>query len=279
MAEGVTIYSDGMPSPRSLISPVLLAVGLGGFSLVACSSDPQAAPSTDTVASTTSMVADSTTTSSSAGTTSTTVVAVESMRGKRYCEVLLVGPGATGAEADVYSTWTLNECPAEQWNAIDMAVVAAEQGALIALANGPRYWSMDSVTKAPMSEQVFATFGEIEMLRLATVSLGPVADLGKPYLPRAVDRETVFTYAAGSTVHELTAPDGSVYVMQSWSQQVEPTLDEAALVDLTPRLTLPEGWTYSTRVLTTELRVETMDQAAMVLQDDLRNSYSLVPTP
>lgn len=278
MAEGVTIYSDGMPSPRSLISPVLLAVGLGGFSLVACSSDPQAAPSTDTVASTTSMVADSTT-SSSTSTTSTTVVAVESMRGKRYCEVLLVGPGATGAEADVYSTWTLNECPAEQWNAIDMAVVAAEQGALIALANGPRYWSMDSVTKTPMSEQVFATFGEIEMLRLATVSLGPVADLGKPYLPRAVDRETVFTYAAGSTVHELTAPDGSVYVMQSWSQQVEPTLDEAALVDLTPRLTLPEGWTYSTRVLTTELRVETMDQAAMVLQDDLRNSYSLVPTP
>lgn len=278
MAEGVTIYSDGMPARRSLISPVLLAVGLGGFSLVACSSDPQAAPSTDTVASTTSTVADSTT-SSSTSTTSTTVVAVESMRGKRYCEVLLVGPGATGAEADVYSTWTLNECPAEQWNAIDMAVVAAEQGALIALANGPRYWSMDSVTKAPMSEQVFATFGEIEMLRLATVSLGPVADLGKPYLPRAVDRETVFTYAAGSTVHELTAPDGSVYVMQSWSQQVEPTLDEAALVDLTPQLTLPEGWTYSTRVLTSELRVETVDQAAMVLQDDLRNSYSLVPTP
>ena len=278
MAEGVTIYSDGMPARRSLISPVLLAVGLGGFSLVACSSDPQAASSTDTVASTTSMVADRTT-SSSTSTTSTTVAAVESMHGKRYCEVLLVGPGATGAEADVYSTWTLNECPAEQWNAIDMAVVAAEQGALIALANGPRYWSMDSVTKTPMSEQVFATFGEIEMLRLATVSLGPVADLGKPYLPRAVDRETVFTYAAGSTVHELTAPDGSVYVMQSWSQQVEPTLDEAALVDLTPRLTLPEGWTYSTRVLTTELRVETMDQAAMVLQDDLRNSYSLVPTP
>ena len=62
--------------------------------------------------------------------------------------------------------------------------------------------------------------------------------------------------------------------MQSWSQQIDPSLDEAALVDLTPKLSLPEGWTYSTRVLTTELRVVTMDQPAMVLQDDLGNSYS-----
>lgn len=196
------------------------------------------------------------------------------MQGKRYCEVLLVGPGASGAEADVYSTWTLNDCPTDQWDTIDMAAVAAEQGVPLALANGPRFWAMDSVTKVPMSEQVRATFGGIEMLRLATVSLGPIADLGKPYLARPVDRQTVFTYAAGTTIHELTAPDGAVYVMQSWSQQIDPMLDEAALVDLTPRLTLPAGWTYSTRVLTTELRVETVDQAAMVLQDDLRNSYS-----
>jgi hypothetical protein len=242
---------------------------------VACSSDEQAAPTTDTVASTTTITDSSTSTSS---TTSTTVAAVESMRAQRYCEVLLVAPGATGAEAEVYSTWTLNDCPADQWNAVDMAAVATEQEVPVALANGPRYWTIDGVTKTPMSEMVYATFGGIEMIRLATVSLGPISELGKPYLPRAVDRETVFVYDAGSTVYELTAPDGTVYVMQSWSQQVEPTLDEAALADLTPLLTLPEGWTYSTRVLTTELRVETVDQAAMVLQDDLRNSYSQIPT-
>ena len=274
MAEGVTFYSEGMLVRRSLVSPLLLAVGLGGFSLVACSSDPQADPSTDTVASTTSSVADSTTSSSASTSSTTTVATVESMHGKRYCEVLLVAPGATGAVAEVYSTWTLNDCPAEQWATIDMAAVAAEQEVPFALANGPRFWSMDSVTKAPMSERVVATFGGIEMQRLATVSLGPPADLGKPYIPRAVDRQSVFTYAVGSTIHELTAPDGTVYVMQSWSQQIDPSLDEAALVDLTPKLSLPEGWTYSTRVLTSELRVETMDQPAMVLQDDLGNSYS-----
>lgn len=251
---------------RCLVSPALFASVLGVFALAACSSDQTAAPPTAAVASTTTTMVASTSTS--------TLVALESMHGQRYCEVLLVEPGATGGEAEVYSTWTLNDCPTEQWDTIDMAAVAAEQGVSLALPNGPRFWSMDSVTKTPMSEQVRAVFGGIDMLRLATVSLGPLADLGKPYLPRPVDRQTVFIYAAGATVHELTAPDGTVYVMQSWSQQVDPALDEAALVDLTPRLTLPAGWTYSTRVLTAELRVETTDRPAMVLQDDLRNSYS-----
>lgn len=239
---------------------------LVGLALSACSSDQLAVPSTATPADTTTTVASTTST--------TTTVLAESMRGKRYCEVLLVRPGAAGAEAEVYSTWTLNDCPAEQWAAIDMAAVGAEQAVPLALANGPRHWSMDSITKTPMSERVTAEFGGIEMLRLATVTLGPLAELGKPYLPRPVDRQTVFTYAAGSTVHELTTPDGTVYVMQSWSQQIDPTLDEATLVDLASRLTLPAGWTYSTRALTTELRVETTDRPAMVLQDDLRNSYS-----
>ena len=78
----------------------------------------------------------------------------------------------------------------------------------------------------------------------------------------------------GSTVYELVAPDGTTYVMQSWSQQVDPTLDEAGLAELASRLQLPSGWSYRVRVLGEALQVDTTDTDAVVLQDELRNSYS-----
>ena len=63
--------------------------------------------------------------------------------------------------------------------------------------------------------------------------------------------------------------------MQSWSQQIAPTLAEADLANLGARLHLPAGWTYRTRVPTAPLRVVTKTTDAQVLQDDLGNSYSL----
>jgi hypothetical protein len=63
--------------------------------------------------------------------------------------------------------------------------------------------------------------------------------------------------------------------MQTWSQVADPDLSRADLPGLASRLELPEGWTYQSRVLTSELRVDTRARAAQVLQDNLTNSYSL----
>ena len=41
------------------------------------------------------------------------------------------------------------------------------------------------------------------------------------------------------------------------------------------RLTVPAGWTYSSRTLTKPLVVQTTGQVAHVLMDALGNSYSL----
>ena len=84
-------------------------------------------------------------------------------------------------------------------------------------------------------------------------------------------------FDAGQRVSELHTADGTTYVMQSFSQQKDPTLTEDQLTDLGQRLTLPEGWTYSSRVLDQSLRIATTDVPAQVLQDDLGNSYSMVP--
>ena len=205
-------------------------------------------------------------------------VAGTHLRAKRYCEVLLVRPGKSGATADVYNSYPLNACPAAQWTKLVAKDIAAQTGFPIAILNGPRYWLMDGIEKAASNDRVHKTFGGIEMIREASVTVPSLADAVKTYTPHEVDRSTVFTFDAGHSVFELTASDGARYVMQSWSRQVAPQLAESDLAHLGARLHLPAGWSYRTRTLAEPLRVVTTTAAAHVLQDDLQNTYSLETT-
>ncbi|WP_349268587.1 hypothetical protein MPNTM1_03558 [Mycolicibacterium parafortuitum] len=194
--------------------------------------------------------------------------------GERYGEVLLVRIGASGPEATVYNTFPLNDCPAELWAKLDAQAIAAEHGAAAALLNGPRYWLMSSIEKDGGTETPRETFGGIEMLRQATVSLSSMNP--GPYSVNEVDRKSVFVYDAGTTVFELVDPDGRRWVMQTYSQSVDPDLTLDDLGALGDRLHLPDGWSYRARTLEQPLRVDTSTRKASVLQDDLANSYSLL---
>ncbi len=188
--------------------------------------------------------------------------------------MLLVTPGEAGPQATVYNSFPLNDCPADLWSALDAHAIATEHGAATALLNGPRYWLMNSIEKAPQGPQIIKNFGGIDMLLQATVLLSSMNPT--PYTVNQVHRHTVFVFDAGQEVYELQDPHGRQWVMQTWSQVVDPTLSRADLPKLGDRLKLPSGWTYHSRVLTDTLRVDTTTQAAQVLQDDLTNSYSLV---
>jgi hypothetical protein len=72
----------------------------------------------------------------------------------------------------------------------------------------------------------------------------------------------------------LIDPDGVHWVMQSWSQQFEPTLTEADLPGLAATLSPPAGWRYEVDTLSRPLEVDTRTVDAAVLQDELANSYS-----
>ena len=78
-----------------------------------------------------------------------------------------------------------------------------------------------------------------------------------PYTANQVHRHTVFTFDAGEEVYELHDPALRRWVMQTWSQIVDPNLSRADLPGLGERLELPEGWTYQTRTLTSPLRIDT----------------------
>lgn len=193
--------------------------------------------------------------------------------GKRYGEVLLVRMNENGPEATVYNTFPLNDCPAELWGALDAAAIAKDNGAVAALLNGPRYWLMSGIEKKAGSPQPTASFGGIEMIEQATVQLSSTNP--QPYSVNKVDRKAIFTFDAGRPVFELIDPEGKRWVMQTWSQVADKELALDDLPGLASRLTLPEGWSYQTRTLTSPLVVDTTEREAHVLQDELTNSYTL----
>jgi hypothetical protein len=199
---------------------------------------------------------------------------ITGLSGKRYGEVLLVTPGEAGPQAAVYNSFGLNDCPAELWSALDAQAIAAENGAATVLLNGPRYWLMNEIEKTNQGPRIIKNFGGIDMLLQAQTLLSGMNPA--PYTANQVHRHTVFTFDAGEEVYELQDPALRRWVMQTWSQIVDPTLSRADLATLGERLDLPNGWTYQTRTLTSPLRIDTTTHAAQVLQDDLTNSYSLL---
>jgi hypothetical protein len=208
-------------------------------------------------------------------TTETPQKLVPDMRGVRYGEVLAVYLRENGLEAEVFGTQLINDCPQELWDTLDAETIAQEMGAILAKLNGPRYWTLDGFgTKLQPVEPIMRDFNGIMMRRIAVVDLGPEPKMG-PYNEMKVNRQVIFFFDAGQTVHELVNPEGLAYVMQALCIGVDPTMSVESLDTLGERLSMPEGWSYRSRVLTEDLIIDTTGSPATVLQDEFENSYTL----
>jgi hypothetical protein len=198
---------------------------------------------------------------------------LEAVRGGRYGEILLVKQAEHGLIAEVFNTFTLNDCPQDLWEAMDLEAIAREEGALLALANGPRYWAVDTIEKVGTGVPDIHQFGGLAMNRAAVLELGEGFD-PSPYLERTVARTAAFTFDAGKPVYELTSTEGTRYVMQAWCVSEDPTLTEANLASLGDRLVIPAGWRFRVRIPDEPIWVNTTTESATVIQDELRNTYS-----
>ena len=199
---------------------------------------------------------------------------ISDMRGVRYGEVLAVMSRDEKLQADVYGTQMINDCPAELWDTLNADEIAKDMGALFVKLNGPRYWMLDGLgTKVAFVEPVMREFNGLMMRRIATVDLGDTPST-VPYQERFVNRGAVFFWNAGSVIYELVNPEGKAYVMQAYCIGVDPTINQGNLANLGERLSLPEGWTYRSRILDEELVVDTTDHIATVLQDEFENTYT-----
>jgi hypothetical protein len=95
------------------------------------------------------------------------------------------------------------------------------------------------------------------------------------YKEVVVQRSNSWIFFAGNMVYELTNPQGDVYRMQSYSQQIDPTLSIDDLETLGDRLTLPNGWHYDMRVLEADSTL-VADGKAYMIADEFRNAYMKV---
>jgi hypothetical protein len=202
---------------------------------------------------------------------------ISDMRGVRYGEVLAVFLRDGNIEAEVYGTQMLNDCPAELWDTLVADDIAKELEAFAVKLNGPRHWMLDGLgTKVNAVEPVFRDFNGLQMRRIAVIRFQPGdTPATVPYADRYVDRGAQFFFDAGSVVYELVNPEGKAYVLQAYCIGVDATINQDNLATLGERLSMPEGWSYRSRILDEELLVDTTGQMATVIQDEFENTYTL----
>ncbi len=201
-------------------------------------------------------------------------VAGNDLHNARYCEILELRGSPPDAQVTVWNTIGFNDCPQDKWDAIDATALASERGDTLVVKNGPRYFLMDAATAETGQTH---RFGGLKMRQVATIPIRSNADLAQtPYTDRTIKRHNTWTWNAGRRVYELLAPNGSTYVMQSYSQIRDPELTMGQLRGLGSRLQLPQGWEYRSLKLKRNLTL-VAKHSATIIQDDLTNTYQLLP--
>lgn len=191
------------------------------------------------------------------------------VRGQRYCEIVAATLSGSTVDAAVYSTWGLNDCPETQWAAENTTALAQQLAVTEVVLNGPRYWMMDTLS-GTFINTTQVMLGGIAMREAGAITGNLSAT---PYTTHQIQRNTVVTFDAGSPVFELVDPQGYIYDMQSYSTQKVTTQTQSTLPSLGSMLTLPSGWSWRTRTLTSDLTLTTPGGMATVVQDDYDNTY------
>jgi hypothetical protein len=174
---------------------------------------------------------------------------IDGARNARYCKIIPIVRDGVHLIATVHNTLGLNDCPAQVWDGITEDAMKQRFGAVTVLLNGPRYFLMDSIEASGATEagkKIEA--GGLELTERATIDVGLLDLLHRPYREQTINRDTLYRFKAGLPVRMLQASDGSHYAMQAYSQIVDKPLSYDALDDLGSRLKLPSGWRYATTI-------------------------------
>ncbi|MCX7091586.1 MAG: hypothetical protein NTU48_09070 [Legionellales bacterium] len=195
----------------------------------------------------------------------------QSLRGKRFCEVIISAPGNI---MEFYNTINLNDCPEVEWKQITVRDIRKETGAVHVVLSGPRKFCVDGVKNADFLASTPRTFHHLAMRKSALLQITMRETLhgSRPYHEHHVDRKTTWVFAVGSRVYELIDPAGAVYVMQSF--MLMPGIEtEKDLGNLGEQLKLPRGWIFKTGILKKGYDLVSFQNKAVVLEDSMKNNY------
>jgi hypothetical protein len=204
------------------------------------------------------------------------------LRGVIYCEVWLFtgGPG-TGIAGVYYNTSDLNNaadkkntCPKSAWDKVTALSLEAQYDVLAAYRNGPRGWTMDTITLPVGPVENFdgieaRWMGEGRLPKGVALTSAHMA----PYSPLQSHRKSSMTFENGKPIFILEDQEGTPWVMQAFSQIVDKTLTYDALKNLGSNLKPPAGWKFRVAVLDKDLTISTPRGYNWIVQDELQNTY------
>ncbi|MBK9179485.1 MAG: hypothetical protein IPM45_07865 [Acidimicrobiales bacterium] len=190
-------------------------------------------------------------------------------------EIFLLTEQEGGYGALVYNTTGFGPCPEEEFEAIDTEALAKETGCDRVWKNPRRFWMMDELTLELAGEP--RELGGIMFNLAADMHMPADFDPGRDqsamaYHPMQIHRVTTYRFLAGRPVFLLRSPEGVTWVMQTYTNHKATDLTAEVLAGLGDRLTLPEGWEFSAKILDEDLVIDTHGLANIV-PDDLANMY------
>jgi hypothetical protein len=199
---------------------------------------------------------------------------MQNLRAYPFCEVgVITGTRQDNAVANIWNTTGASEPTPEQLDALDAGTIARENGALRAWLSPVRQWAFDRLDIREAGDD--RSFGDITGTWIGVGAPTLLEDVDqRSYDPAYIYRSNAFTctYNKGKDVFVLDAPDGEMFVMQSFTQGWDPTLGQRDLAHL--YRALPDGWGFRTVTLDQDLQVSSnADNLAHVVQDDLHNVY------
>lgn len=195
----------------------------------------------------------------------------------RYCELFLVNQLAPSIAVDIYNTVGLNNCPPDEFAAVDLNQVKTDHGALLVTRNGPRRWVIDAIVKGQAGTSV--DMGGLEMRLVGTIS--PPSLTPAPFTEITINRKTVWRFRKGRTMRIVVSPEGKRYVMQAFSREAGSTVKESDLNKLgsDPAMMLPEGWKFKTKKVKRKYLDLRADGSATIVRDGLGSVYQRFTWP
>jgi hypothetical protein len=199
---------------------------------------------------------------------------VKNTRGKRFCGLgAFVGVGGT-QRAHVYTASALDKITPESHRLIDPVRLARELEVDMCAVNGGRIWLMD---EQDVQGGDIVDFHGVKMMYGGEMTGAEMmAQMKNAYRPSLIYRNSNWIWHAGTPVHLLREPGGTVWVMQEYTQDVDPSLTLDTLDQVGGKLmALPQGWRFETKVLARDLSLDTArcDGWAAIIRDELHGTY------
>ena len=202
-----------------------------------------------------------------------TVVA-DNARGIVWCEIIPLIGTPPSITAHIYNSTGVDNCTEERTAHFDAARLAADLKVPKVVLNPGRHWTFDKVTCFTAGETV-----ELQGMRVtwvATMTSEAIASqMGPPYTPGRITRDTEWLYRKGKPAWLLRTPEGKVWVMQVFTKEKDSSLSMDTLDSVGSKLHLPAGWKFEKKVLTEDLSLQPRraDGDAYIMRDDLGNTY------